>query len=107
MKDDIISTATKKDNSMRKRKIVNIIKKIVVYTMVTVGVLFLLAIAYQVLEFLFQHISKRLFRTHIHPGSQTDRKYGDDNASSCYLHIQVDVVSLTIAAYKFTERYET
>ena len=38
---------------------------------------------------------------------QTDRKYGYDDAGSCYLHIQVDVVCLTIAAYKFAERNET
>ena len=53
MKNDFISTATKTDNSTRKRKIMNILKKIFIYTMVAVGVLFLLAIAYQVFEILF------------------------------------------------------
>ena len=53
MKDDFISNETKKTKSMRKQKITNVFKTVLLYTALTVGVLLLLAIAYQIIEFLF------------------------------------------------------
>lgn len=53
MNNDFISKDTVSNNTTKKQKIANILKKILIYTVIAVGVILLLVVAYQIFVFLF------------------------------------------------------
>lgn len=50
---DMVNSIKKEKKSITKEKIINIITKVLIYTIGILGGLFLLGVIYQVLEFLF------------------------------------------------------
>ena len=47
------ATERKNNNTARKEKIINVIKKVLLYTGIAIGGIFLLVALYQILQFLF------------------------------------------------------